>query len=301
MKGRQIRIYLVDGVPTGVLTAEIINWTGKMIVAPRAQLAELARRDEVRRTGVYCLVGPDPENSLRDAVYFGEGDNVLSRLASHDKDESKDFWTRCAVVISKDQNITKSHGRYLESRLISLAAAAGRATLHNATSPPLPPLPEPDVADMEYFLGQLQLILPVLGFTFLQPKPVATPPGWISDADESPLFLLGVVGVEARAREIDGEFIVMKGSTARREGTRTWTSYKGLREQLVDEGKLVLSDQPDYYVFTEDVSFSSPSAGGAVVNAGNINGRTAWKTETGETYQQWQEKKLAAADTDVAE
>ncbi|MBR9804515.1 DUF4357 domain-containing protein, partial [bacterium] len=112
---------------------------------------------------------------------------------------------------------------------------------------------------MEYFLGQLQLMLPVLGFTFLQPKPVATPPGRISDADESPLFLLGVVGVEARAREIDGEFIVMKGSTARREGTRTWTSCKGLREQLVDEGKLVLSDQPDYYVFTEDVSFSSPS------------------------------------------
>ncbi|MFN3159209.1 MAG: DUF4357 domain-containing protein [Rubinisphaera brasiliensis] len=41
--------------------------------------------------------------------------------------------------------------------------------------------------------------------------------------------------------------------------------------------------------------------GGAVVNAGNINGRTAWKTEAGETYQQWHEKKLAAADTDVTE
>jgi len=29
VKGRTIRIYLVDGVPTGILTAEIINWTGK--------------------------------------------------------------------------------------------------------------------------------------------------------------------------------------------------------------------------------------------------------------------------------
>jgi len=36
-----------------------------------------------------------------------------------------------------------------------------------------------------------------------------------------------------------------------------------------------------------------------VVNAGNINGRTAWKTETGVTYQQWHEKKLAAADTEL--
>lgn len=40
-----------------------------------------------------------------------------------------------------------------------------------------------------------------------------------------------------------------------------------------------------------------------MVNAGNMNGRTSWKTAgTGEIYQQWHEKKLTAAgpndDTD---
>jgi len=296
MNGKTIRLYLVNGSPTDILTAEIINWTGKVIVAPRSQLADLAKRDEVRRTGVYCLVGPDPENPLRDAVYFGEGDNVLTRLTAHDKDESKDFWTRCAVVISKDQNITKSHGRYLESRLISIAYQADRATIHNGTAPPLPPLPEPDIADMEYFLEQLQMMLPVLRFTFLQPKPTVTPAGGQSTSAESPLFLLSAVGAEAQAREINGEFVVLKGSTARKEGLKSWTSYKSLREQLVGERKLVESGQPDYYVFSDDVTFSSPSAGAAVVNAGNMNGRTNWKTETGETYQQWHDKKLAAAD-----
>ena len=74
MNCKTIRLYLVNGSPTDILTAEIINWTGKIIDAPRSQLAELAKRKEVRRTGVYCLVGPDPENSLRDAVDFGEGD-----------------------------------------------------------------------------------------------------------------------------------------------------------------------------------------------------------------------------------
>ena len=44
MKGKTSRIYLVDGTPTGVLTAEIINWAGKVIVAPRPRLAELASR-----------------------------------------------------------------------------------------------------------------------------------------------------------------------------------------------------------------------------------------------------------------
>ena len=31
-----------------ILTAEIINWTGKIEVAPRSLLAELAKREEVR-------------------------------------------------------------------------------------------------------------------------------------------------------------------------------------------------------------------------------------------------------------
>lgn len=44
------------------------NWTGKIIVAPRSMLAELAKREEVKRTGVYCLLGPDPENPARDMV-----------------------------------------------------------------------------------------------------------------------------------------------------------------------------------------------------------------------------------------
>lgn len=296
MNGKTIRLYLVNGSPTDILTAEIINWTGKLLVCPRAQLADLAKREEVRRTGVYCLVGPDPEVAGRDAVYFGEGDNVLTRLAAHDKDESKDFWTRCVVIISKDQNITKSHGRYLESRLIDLAHIADRATVYNGTSPPLPPLPEPDVADMEYFLGQLQMVLPVLGFGFLQPKPSMVGALGSASSQSSPLFTLNVVGAVAKAREIDGTFVVLKGSTARKEGLKSWTSYKSLRDQLVAEGSLVPSDALEYFTFAKDVEFSSPSAGAAVVNAGNMNGRTMWKrADTGETYQEWHERRLDTA------
>ena len=65
MTGKTIRLYLADGLPTGILTAEIINWTGKMIVGPRTQLAELAAREEARSTGVYLLIGPDPESTTR--------------------------------------------------------------------------------------------------------------------------------------------------------------------------------------------------------------------------------------------
>ncbi len=46
MLGKTIRLYLVEGVPSGIITAEIMNWTGKATVCPRSQLAELASRDE---------------------------------------------------------------------------------------------------------------------------------------------------------------------------------------------------------------------------------------------------------------
>ncbi|MEL6164777.1 MAG: GIY-YIG nuclease family protein, partial [Cyanobacteria bacterium J06628_3] len=171
MKGKTIRIFLVEGTPNSILTAEIINWTGKVIVAPRSQLPELATRNEAKRTGVYILAGEDPENSIKERIYIGESDNVFKRLTDHNKDDNKEFWTRTVLIISKDENLTKSHIRYLESKLIQLAQQARRGTINNSTAPETPSLPESDTADMEFFLSQVQMLLPVLGFTFALPVP----------------------------------------------------------------------------------------------------------------------------------
>jgi len=296
MHGRTIRIHLVDGAPTGTLTAEIMNWTGHALVFPRAKLADVAKRPEVRRTGLYCLVGAAPDSPSRECVYIGEADNVVSRLGIHNNDEARDFWTRTAVFVSKDENLTKSHARYLESRLIELAKQTGRAVVANTTSPPHPPLPEADIADMEYFLAQIEMMLPVLGFTFLQRAPE---PAKIEANADSPLFTLSGVGVEAKAREIEGEFIVLKGSTARRQGVESWSSGRNVREALIEEGKLVDGADPDALVFAENVPFSSPSTAASVVLAANVNGRIKWTLDsTGQTYADWQETRLKMAGVD---
>jgi hypothetical protein len=296
MLGRTIRLYLVDGTPTGPLTAEIINWTGKVLVAPRSQLADTAGREEMGKTGVYFLVGPDPEKPGRDRLYIGEADSVKSRLAHHGRDQAKDFWERTIIVVSKDENLTKAHARYLESRLIELAAQAGRAVLANGTAPPRPPLPEADIADMEYFRSQVEMVLPVLGFNFLQSAPTLSEITASATTGESPLFVLSGPSAKAEAREIDGEFVVLKGSTARRHGVPSWTTGKSLRDQLVDEGKLVVGTDPETLVFKENVAFTSPSAAASVVLARNMNGRLEWRAESsGVTYAEWQDARLRAA------
>jgi hypothetical protein len=60
--GKQIRLYLADGTPGGLLTAEIMNWTGHVVAAPRSDLAALLERQETSRTGIYLLLGDDPES-----------------------------------------------------------------------------------------------------------------------------------------------------------------------------------------------------------------------------------------------
>jgi hypothetical protein len=288
--GKTIRLYLTDGSPTGPITAEIINWTGQLMVVPRSQLHELAKREELQRTGVYALVGPDPKTGA-DSVYIGEADEVFSRLKSHDKDEDKDFWTRAISVTSKDFNLTKAHGRYLESCLIDLANKAGRAGVTNGTSPGTKTLPESDVADMDYFLEQIKLVLPVLGFDFLRPPATRE---HIEDAQKAPILTMSDVGVWATAREVDGTFVVLKGSTARRQASPSWDSYIKLRDDLVAQLKLVDKDA-EQLKFSIDVEFSSPSAAASVVAAANRNGRKTWKLTDGRTYAEWKESQEDAA------
>ncbi|MDX2198604.1 MAG: GIY-YIG nuclease family protein [Phycisphaerae bacterium] len=296
-RGKTIRIFLVDGAPTGTLTAEIMNWTGKVVVFSRSQLAEAAKRAEAHRTGIYFLVGPDPDAPMREWVYIGEADDVLKRLAIHDRDEARDFWQRTVFVVSKDENLTKAHARYLESRLVQMATEANRARVMNGTAPPTPLLPEADAADMEYFLDQVVMMLPVLGFGFLQPNPRLDLSG--GEAPESPLFRLFAAGARSEARVINGQLVVLKGSTARKQGVESWTSYRSLREELVQSGRLVEGADPSLLVFADNVSFDSPSAAAAVVLGRNSNGRELWKVaDTGRTYGDWQETQLRLAGVD---
>lgn len=299
--GRTIRIYLADGTPTGNLTAEIMNWTGKVVVAPRTRLPDLVARPEASRTGIYFLSGPDPEDASRTLVYVGESDNVGERLKQHNADEVKDFFSRVCMVVSKDENLTKTHVRYLESRLLSLVKAANRATLVNGTAPTFNLLPESDRADMEFFVEQIALMLPVLGFEFMQAVTVSQPS--VTSGTSAPsqtVFEYSTVGVKATAVEAEGEFVVLKGSTARLKGTASWTSYKDQRDKLMAEGKLVEAGEPNVLRFAEDVAFDSPSAAAAVVYAGNQNGRMAWRVKgAGQTYKDWQESRIHSTEANT--
>lgn len=57
--GRSVRLFLTDGSPHGLIVADVGNWNGKVLSGPRGRIAELLKRPEARRTGVYVQIGPD--------------------------------------------------------------------------------------------------------------------------------------------------------------------------------------------------------------------------------------------------
>ncbi len=306
--GKSVRLFLADGTPGGLLTAEIMNWTGHVVAAPRSDLAALLKRDETSRTGVYILIGEDPDFG-GVLAYIGEGDEVRKRLYQHARPEDqngKDFWDRAVVLTSKDTNLTKAHARYLESRIIEIALQANRAKLTNSTAPKPIVLPEADVSDMEYFIEQAKIILPVLGVNILRSAATAVRPSVSSQETQrvegSPIFELQVKknGILARAQEVDGEFTVLAGSTARLiwEGGQR-RSYSGLRRTLESDGTLIPSSDGKTMRFARPHVFASPSAAAAIVTGRNANGRVEWVVEgSGLTYGDWQRQGIEAETED---
>lgn len=298
--GKNIRLYLVDGDPNGLTIAEIMNWTGHVIQSPRSGLPDLLQRPEVSRTGVYILVGDDPDNPEQIMAYIGESDLIDQRLRQHNRPESnggKDFWNKVIIITSKDANLTKGHVRFLESKLVEIALRASRARLLNQTSPNPVNLPEADEADMGYFLEQVKIILPVLGLDMLREVTVVDPGAQPLDTPDpvrrSPIFELrsNRSEITATAQEADGEFIVMQGSYAKKwMNDSIHHSYRDIQQSLIEQGKLVPSGESnDLLVFAQNIPFRSPSAASAVVFGRTDNGRLSWVTRNSrQSYADWQ-------------
>jgi hypothetical protein len=302
-RGRTLKLYLVDGSPSGVITAELGISSVRAAVASRTALPDLIRREEASRTGIYLLVGPDPDLPGRQLVYVGEGDQVKTRLAAHDADEAKEFFTRAVLIVSKDENLTKAHGRYLESRIIAGVRGAGRAKLVNGTEPPFKGLPEPEIADMERVLDEIEILLPVLGFDVLRPAGHEAGASSRTEtagavvpaaADHDALFSFTEAGTDAKAREASDEFVVLAGSLAKRQEVPSCgEGLKRRRAQLVADGVLVPADDAKFLRFTADTAFDSPSGAAGTVYGGNVSGNRYWKHATsGQPYGDWRKRRI---------
>lgn len=293
-EGRSLELYFIDGRPDGMLTAEVFNWTGHVLMAPRTQITAALARKEARYTGVYLLLG---EKEGEPCAYIGEGEDISDRIRNHDT--RKDWWTTAILVTSAANNLHKAHVKYLEARLVEEARSVGRVILDNGNTPPRPGLSEAAQSNMEAFLNYLFLVLPALRIDmFIRSTRPASRPVAVPGEPVAPRFELINRRYEltAHAALEDGEFVVEAGSRARAkwEGQNTRnSSYAQLHDELKRMG--VLQEQNGHCVFTQNYAFKSPSAAASVVHGRSSNGTIEWKLKgsAGVTYKDWEASQLA--------
>ena len=150
---------------------------------------------------------------------------------------------------------------------------------------------------MEYFLGQLQIVLPVLGVNAIRVRATradtapATP-------NESPTFTLKNArqGVDASAQQVDGEFIMLSGSVVVRQWhgvgkaastQKAYASYRAQHEGLLADGSIVVENGAGRV--TRDIVFSSPSTAGAIALGRSCNGRVEWVSAEG-SFGAWESR-----------
>jgi hypothetical protein len=152
---------------------------------------------------------------------------------------------------------------------------------------------------MDYFISQLQIVLPVLGVNAVR-VPVPKPASGASAADDvSPIFRPhhAKSGVDAQAQQIDGEFTMLAGSSVvptwhgvgKAASTRkAYMSYRTQHEQLLANGSSVFDG--DRGRLTRNVVFPSPSTARAVALGRSCNGRREWIASKGTTFGDWESR-----------
>ena len=275
---KPIQMYIFEGNANGRIMCELSNWNGRAYKISRTEITRFAERNDAENTGVYFLFGKNENN--QDTVYIGEAEKILTRLKQH---LNEDNWNDCIAVISKDNFLNKAHIKYLENKFYNMAKTAGRAIIQNNTVPTLSSVSEYDEAMLGEFLNNSKLLVNTLGYKTFD----SITDSVIKDKNNNVVFYIKAArGADGKGYPVADGFVVEKGSVAASNITQSMSdNLKKHRNDLYNNGIINNNN-----IFTKDHIFTSPSLAAAIIMGRNANGRTEWKTESGETYKDIEEK-----------
>jgi hypothetical protein len=272
MRGKTISIYIPDANPRSIKICEITNSIVKALSIPRSKLAEASKREELKDPGIYFLIGEKNEVG-KPKIYIGEAEVLLTRIKQHNA--SKEFWNSVICFVSEKKNINKAHIKYLENFACNEAKRINKCELENNTNPTQSSLTEQDEDFVLSFFDDLKLLIGTLGFPIFEE----------SKKDKSNIFYCKGKDASATGEYTEDGLTVFKGSKANLEESKTAGSWViGMRNDL--KQKNVLKQEGNILIFTDDYTFSSPSASAAVVLARRANGWIEWKDKNGKTMDE---------------
>jgi hypothetical protein len=272
---KTIQIFLPNGDARAIRIAEITTRIVQVIEVPRSLLQDFLKMPESEQVALYFLFG-EAEDGSEQKVYIGQSGGLRDRLADHNK--KKDFWDRALVLISRTKSLTLTHSLFLEWYCIQATRKAARYADENGNGGTKPHTPAPLEADCLEIFETGRTLLATLGFPIFDPVvETATLPA------QEEIFYCKASGANARGLYTQEGFVVLKGSTGRKENVPSivGTATEKFRNKFIESGAVELNS--DGIVFIKDYLFRSPSMAACALTGRTANGWIEWKTKDGKT------------------
>lgn len=253
--------------------------------------------EELSSPGIYFLIYQNNELNQKE-LYIGEAENVSNRINQHLK--GKEWWEDFVIFISKDTTLTKSHVKHLEKKFIQIAKKNNTVfSVKNTNESIKVTLSDSDIDDMEIFLENMIFVmqnLNILDFVQVQEDEVKE-----SKQSDSENFYLNLtndrtdnLGNTLKAKLIITEngYRLLKDSYIETIARKSFpeTSYYSLRKKLENQQVFDKCHYEGVYQLNQDIDFNSSSAAAAIVKNRAVNGPKEWKTASGITLDEWENK-----------
>jgi hypothetical protein len=277
---------MLTGDPAGLRKISKSDSQVTAVVLQRKDLLAQLRAQpslQLDRPGVYLLWNEDHHSAPQ--VYIGESESISQRLSDHLSSKQKDFWTWAVAFISESVRLHKAHIQQVEQKLIQRAGEIPGLQLMNASQRKPSLLSDEMMMDIQRYLNDIQLMLPLAGVYCFDDRYTHSPKSQTSAL--SPALFLKCKGVLAEAYETASGFTVKAGSQVSESTTQSIDQWIVNHRQQLTQQHIINTDKTPW-VFTTDYNFQSPSAAAATICGRNTNGREAWKTQDGTTLKQLQ-------------
>ncbi|MDD7397128.1 MAG: GIY-YIG nuclease family protein [Eubacteriales bacterium] len=276
-RSKTIKLFLMDGEPSGRMKCSLANWTGIAYKIPRTALDKCKDLDILKQSGVYFLFGTDKSDNA--VVYIGQagarknGKGLLLRI--QEPHASIDYWTEAVMFTTTNNSFGPTEISYLENRFCNMAVQSGRYVVKNGNDPNPGNITEETESELEEFIDYAKIVMGTLGHKVFEPF---APSSEVED-EEPVLYLEYGKGRASGKRTSDG-FVIFKGSAVNPSLT------KSCPERTIKDRKKYASKINKNGVLISDILLSSPSSAAGFVGGASLSGNALWKDSNGKTLKE---------------
>jgi hypothetical protein len=272
-RGKSVKIFMMDGEPSGRWVCNLAGRTTKAYIIPRKYYKKCSDIDDLKKPSVYLLVGEDDATGQK-VIYIGETEDAFDRLGDHV--DKKDYWKTAIAFVSQDEHFNKAHVKYLESRLYDIAVEVERYKVMNTAKPKAPSLATDEQVEMEDFIDNVKILTYVLGYRAFEPL-VQIPSKIVKSDDTNDFFYIKGRNFNAKMYRSSEGYVLCKGSVINelKKSIPAWAAKK--RKEMENDGSLVKNK------VMKDIVFTSPSGASDFVSSYSTSGKQKWKNISGKT------------------